>query len=59
MLIQHGDIIFDYTHEKLDVKTLDSLVQFAEDVKLKEKISGLFDGVCFLSNLETHKLYRK
>lgn len=45
MIGQFQDIIFDYTHEKLDFKGKELLKKLAEDAKLFKKIQAQFKGV--------------
>ena len=39
------DIIFDYSKNLIDEKTIDLLIKTAEQLNLKEQINDMFDGV--------------
>lgn len=38
LLVQHSDMVLDLSHEKIDLKTLNLLVQLTEDIKLREQL---------------------
>ncbi len=40
-----GDIVFDYSKNKIDKKALDFLFKIANNLNLKEKIQDMFNGV--------------
>lgn len=42
--LQHGDIYFDYSKNRITGKTLQHLLALADEVKLKEAISAMFKG---------------
>jgi glucose-6-phosphate isomerase len=39
-----NDILFDYSHEKLDTETVKLLGELAEEIKLKERFDEMFKG---------------
>jgi glucose-6-phosphate isomerase len=39
-----NDILFDYSHEKLDTETVKLLGELAEEIKLKERFAEMFKG---------------
>jgi glucose-6-phosphate isomerase len=42
--IIYDNILFDYSHEKIDTETLELLVKLAEERKIKEKFQAMFSG---------------
>ena len=46
-LVTNGkeDCIFDFTHAKIDAEGFEKLLKVADDSKLSEKISSMFNGV--------------
>jgi glucose-6-phosphate isomerase len=42
--IHYDNILFDFSHQKLDQETLDLLVKLSEERKIKEKFQAMFSG---------------
>ncbi|MES1923441.1 hypothetical protein MHBO_005013, partial [Bonamia ostreae] len=44
MTTKSDGILFDYTHQRVSLQTMELLFEFAKEMNLKEKIDALFSG---------------
>src|SRR5687768_17678052 len=54
MNIQYDDILFDYSKNIITGKTLELLLQLAEECKLKDAINAMFNGDMINARSEEH-----